>query len=95
MLHGLWTDADLQATHVDKWLATQLMNEITLDSKMMADYPYKTRKTYVCTWYNEEPVTIYATDERMLKKFIDIQYIRRPDECYQIIHQYRPINIKS
>jgi hypothetical protein len=94
MSHGLWTDAELKAVKTDKWLATQLMNEKTLDSKMAAAYPYNQRRTYICDWLNnphQDYIKIYATDEKMLYKFIDAEYTSRPDIIQQVITQYRRI----
>ena len=88
----LWSDAELEATKHDKWLATLLMNGTTFTEKEMRFYPYTQRRTYLCDWENEpEPRTIYATDERMLLKFIDAEYTRRPDWIHQVITQYRPV----
>jgi hypothetical protein len=84
----------------DKWLATLLMNASTLTAEMSKAYPYNQRKTYHARWddepenpENNEPeiITIYATDERMLLKFIDAEYTHRPDYLVQVITQYRPI----
>jgi hypothetical protein len=93
MSHGLWTKEELQAVKSDKWLATQLMNEITLDSKMASAYPYKQRRTYIVDWYENEsePITIYATDEKMLREYIASQYTTEPDYIAQKITQYRII----
>ena len=94
----LWSGTELEATKHDKWLATLLMNATTLSKKEISFYPYKQRRIYECTWdkddetrNNYEPITIYATDERMLLKFIDVEYTRRPDFIHQKITQYRPI----
>lgn len=88
----LWSHAELEATKKDKWLATILMNGKTFSQEEMSYYPYSQRRTYICEWVDEpEPITIYATDERMLLKFIDAEYTRRPDFIHQQITQYRPI----
>ena len=89
----LWNQAELESLKTDKWLATIFMNGKTFSANEMRYYPYNSRRTYVCTWYNDEPVTIYATDERMLLKFIKAEYTRLPDEAYQIIHQYKPVKL--
>ncbi len=68
------------------------MNCHTFSNKELGYYPYKQRRTYICEWVDDpEPITIYATDERMLLKFIDAEYTRRPDFIDQKITQYRPI----
>ena len=92
---GLWNDAEIEAVKTDKWLATLLMNAGNLDKKMAAAYPYDKRRTYIAEWDDDPSVTIYATDERMLKRFIDAEYIRRPDYLTQKITQYRPIDPQS
>lgn len=96
----LWTEEELKATKHDKWLATILMNTRTLTEAMAKAYPYRQRRVYQATWdeddetrNNYESVTIYATDERMLLKFIDTEYTRRPDRISQIITQYRPVKV--
>jgi len=93
-----WGNEELKAIKTDKWLATILMNATTLTEAMARAYPYNQRRTYQATWdeddetrNNYEPITIYATDERMLLKFIDEEYTRRPDYIFQVITQYRPI----
>jgi len=94
MSHGLWTLAELESIKTDKWIATQFMNEITFSENEIKYYPYNQRKTYHAEW-NDEPefITIYATDERMLLKYIDKYYTRRPDYLVQVITQYRPIKM--
>lgn len=88
----LWTDEELKATKHDKWLATLLMNGTTFTEQEIAFYPYEQRRTYRCWWLGaEEEVTIYATDEKMLLRFIDAEYTRRPDWIHQKITQYRPV----
>ena len=88
----LWSDEDLQAIAKDKWLATIFMNCQTFSPKEIAYYPHKQRRVYQCGWIDSpEPITIYATDARMLLKFIDAEYTRRPDWIYQKITQYRPV----
>lgn len=96
----LWSDEELEATKTDKWLATLLMNGGTFSQKEMTYYPYKQRRVYQCTWNTDdethndyEPITIYATDERMLLRFIDAEYTRRPDYIHQVITQYRPVKV--
>ena len=93
----LWSDAELEAVKHNKWLATLLMNGTTFSEREMAHYPYDQRRTYECEWAvtnPEEPtLTIYATDVRMLLKFIDEEYTRRPDYIHQKITQYRPVKV--
>jgi len=89
----LWSDEELQSLKHDKWLATVFMNVSTFSGKEIEFYPYEQRRVYKCEWVDEpELVTIYATDERMLKRFIDEEYTRRPDFIHQQITQYRPID---
>ena len=81
-----WADEDLAKVRTDKWLATLLMNAGTLTKAMARAYPYSKRRTYHCQWGDTEPeVIVYATDERMLAKFLDSDYLRRPDSIYQRI----------
>lgn len=93
-----WSLSELEAVGKDKWLATLLMNRATLSSSELFFYPYSQRRTYHCTWDTDdetrndyEPITIYATDVRMLLRFIDEEYTRRPDRINQVITQYRPV----
>ena len=91
----LWSDADLKAIEKDKWLATIFMNVKTFAVHEHQYYPHKQRRTYECSWHDQpEPITIYATDERMLLKFIDQEYTKRPYWISQKITQYRPIKIR-
>ncbi len=88
----LWSKEELESLKKDKWLATVFMNGNTFSSEEIEYYPYEMRRVYDCEWLDEpEPVTIYATDERMLLKFIDAEYISRPDVIHQKITQYRPV----
>lgn len=96
-----WSEEELQSLPKDKWLATVFMNGMTFTEEEIEYYPYKMRRTYRCEWQEEDKeapgyffadnVTIYATDERMLLKFIDEEYTRRPDYIHQVITQYRPV----
>ena len=91
----LWTENELQNIHKDKWLATIFMNVKTFTENEIRYYPYKLRRTYIAEWVDEPgPVTIYATDEKMLLKFIDTEYDNRPDSLHQKIIQYRSIDTK-
>jgi len=95
-----WTQTELEQVKTDKWLATLLMNATTLDEKMKKAYPYNQRRTYKALFIDdidggEYIVKIYAANEKMLLKFIDAEYNQRPNELYQVITQYRPINIKQ
>lgn len=88
----LWSDEDLKALAHDKWLATVFMNGNSFSEREIEFYPYKSRRVYSCEWVDEpEPLRIYATDERMLLKFLDAEYTRRPEFIHQVITQYRPI----
>jgi len=94
----LWDSEELQAIRSgkDKWLTTVFMNVKTFSQEEILHYPYNLRRTYVCEWVEndyEEPeeVTIFATDEKMLLRFIDEEYTRRPDSIHQVITQYRPV----
>lgn len=90
----LWSTEELRATKHDKWLATLLMNHKTHSKEELIYYTGLHRRVYQCKWVNEpEPITIYATDERMLLKFIDAEYTRRPDFIHQVITQYRPVKV--
>ena len=87
-----WTTEELEATKHDKWLATLLMNGKTFSTEEMRYYPYNQRRTYLCEWGNDT-ATIYATDERMLKRFIEAEYTRPPFTINQVVTQYRPVKI--
>ncbi len=94
-----WSPEELAAVRVgkDKWLTTVFMNVKTFNLSEITHYPYNLRRTYLCRW-NKKPLTanevkIYATDERMLLRFIDEEYIRRPDEIHQVVTQYRPVKV--
>ena len=91
----LWSEEELQSLTKDKWLATVFMNGNTFSAKEMRHYPYQMRRTYRCEWLGStnEPLTIFATDERMLLRFIDEEYTRRPDCIHQVITQYRPVKV--
>lgn len=96
----LWSDEELQSLKKDKWLATIFMNGCNYSEREMKHCPYNQRREYRAIWdeddetrNNYEPVTIYATDERMLLRFIDEEYTRRPDVLHQVITQYRPVKI--
>ena len=90
----LWSDEELEATKHDKWLATLLMNKKPLSIEEGNFYPYEQRRVYVCEWMNNtESITIYATDERMLLRFIDEEYTNRPKWIHQKITQYRPVKV--
>ena len=96
----LWSDEDLLALKTDKWLATIFMNGCDYSAREMYYCPYSQRREYRAIWdeddetrNNYEPITIYATDEKMLLKFIDAEYTRRPDILHQVITQYRPIKV--
>jgi hypothetical protein len=69
------------------------------ESKAYHTIPIKNRKTYRCIWevdneYDEE-VTIKATDEKMLARFIDAEYTKRPDVVFQVITQYKPVDLTN
>lgn len=90
----LWSTEDLESLKTDKWLATIFMNAKTFGEKEIKYYPFGIRRTYACDFGDEEEtVTIYATDERMLLKFIDAEYTRRPYRIHQVITQYRPVKV--
>ncbi len=90
----LWTQAELESLAYDKWLATVFMNCQTFSENEIGYYPYKMRRVYQCEWVDSpEMITIYATDERMLKRFIDAEYTRQPDFIYQKITQHRPVKV--
>ena len=90
----LWSKEDLQALKNDKWLTTVFMNGHTFLENEIEYYPYEQRRVYECEWVGSpEPITIYATDERMLLEFIDAEYTRRPEWIHQKITQYRPVKV--
>lgn len=90
----LWSQEELTSLTRNKWLATIFMNAKTFSKEEIEYYPYRLRKTYICEWVDEpEAITIYATDEKMLLKFIDEEYTKRPDFIQQKITQYRPVKL--
>ena len=98
----LWSKEDLQAidrckTQEERWLATVFMNVTTFGEEEIKHYPYNKCRTYSCRWYGQrsDVKTIYATDIRMLLKFIDAEYTRRPDSIDQVIIQYRPVILRK
>lgn len=91
----LWSDEELEATKKDKWLATLLMNRTSFNKVEMEHYyQVKQRRTYVCYWEGDlEPITIYATDERMLQRFINEEYTQQPEWISPKITQFRPVKV--
>lgn len=89
-----WTQEELDSLTHNKWLATVFMNRKSFSAEEIEYYPYKLRKVYICEWVDEpEAYVVYATDEKMLLKFIDAEYTRRPDFLHQKITQYRPVKL--
>jgi hypothetical protein len=91
-----FSQTELEGLQSNKWDATVFMNQKTFTEDDLKYYPYDMRRTYSAEWDYEgdipETETIYATDEENLLKYIDSEYIRRPDYLYQVITQYRPTN---
>ena len=89
----LWSKAELESLKHNRWLDTIFMNGKTFSAEEIKYYPYNRRKVYTAEWEEEgwEPITIYATDDAMLLRFIDAEYTRRPDYLAEIITRYRVV----
>jgi len=73
----LWSDKDLEdiKSGKDKWKSTIFMNRTTFSEKEIKYYPYNQRREYLAELEGEEePIRIYATDDKMAKKFLDAEY---------------------
>jgi hypothetical protein len=91
----LWNQKDLEQIQNDRWLATVFMNGHTFSKDEIRYYPYNIRKQYHATWYDteEEPLTFYATDDKMAIKFLKSEYIRLPDTLQEILTTRREVKL--
>jgi len=90
-----WTPEELAACDTDNWLLTLLANCTTFSSEgIRALHKNHAKvKTYVASWDadDDEPVTIKATDDAMLRRFIDAKYTCFPTYCQERVSIYRPV----
>lgn len=101
MTHGLWTKKELATIKQgkDMNLITEFLNETTFLEKEIKVYPYHLRHEYRCEWLdgNNEPceATIYATDDKALRLFIQKNYTHNPNNVTEIITTTREVSIAS
>lgn len=91
----LWNKQDLENLQNDSWLATTFMNGHTFSKEEIWYYPYNLRKQYHAIWrdYDDEPITFYATDDKMAIKFLKAEYTRLPDTLQEIITTRREVKL--
>ncbi len=92
----LWNEKELSdiKTGKDRFLATVFMNRKTFSAQEINAYPYNLRRTFVCEWNDEpESITIYATDKKMLKRFLELEYTRLPDFISEQITKSKDITL--
>jgi hypothetical protein len=102
MVHGIWTKEELNKIREgkDRDLITEFLNEITFSSEAIKFYPYELRRTFNCFWSENDkeldgdPVIIYATDVKALKKYILANYTRLPDYVSESITHIKEITLK-
>lgn len=89
----LWTSEDLQKVlDGDKWLTTLLANAGTFSLEMIkVQNRIRDRiKCYAAFWNGDvEPTTLYATDDEMVMKFIEADYVCHPENLMEVITEYR------
>ena len=92
----LWSKQDLQSLQKDKKLATVFMNVRSFSADEIKYYPYNLRRTYVAIWGDDsegaEPVTFYATDDKMARWFLSREYARIPDSLVEEKTRQRPVS---
>ena len=95
----LWSDEELKkiATGQDKYLTTIFMNVKTFNEKMIKAYPYHLRKTYLISFHDQdEVITVYATDDENLIKFLKAEYhFDQIEDIREQITKYRDISFKK
>lgn len=90
----LWNKQDLETIQSDHWLATVFMNGHTYSKDEIRYYPYNLRRQYHATWYDDnEPITFYATDDKMAIKFLKSEYTRLPDTLQEILTTRREVKL--
>ena len=97
----LWSKEDLQKAKKDEWLATLLMNKSTYSTKEIdAVYSLNFKKrTFECFWIDrdnhEEKTIVKAPNIKMLETFIDAEYNERPTQVWEVITDYKEIQLKA
>ena len=90
----LWDKQDLESLQNNSWLATVFMNGHTFSKEEIRYYPYNLRKQYHAVWYDDnEPITFYATDDKMAIKFLKVEYTRMPDTLQEILFTRREVKL--
>jgi hypothetical protein len=96
MIHGLWTKKELATIKAgkDNDLITEFLNETTFSKEEIAVYPYHLRKEYQCTWDIDcdETATIYATNDKALRMYIQRNYTHFPSSVIEIITTTREVS---
>lgn len=92
----IWSKEDLsKVMQGDRWLTTLLANVRTFNDSMMLEVA-KARmnsKKYYAKWDdNEEMSTFYATDDEMLLKFLNADYVRLPTSVTEVITNFRDVS---
>jgi len=98
-----WDDETLESirTGTNRYMTTVFMNKKTFSTRSMKFYPpLPLRRTYLCEWRNQDDpskgtgeIAIYATDKKMLKRFLKAEYTRLPDFISERITTYRDVRL--
>lgn len=96
-----WSAKELEQAQSDGWLATLLMNKSTysrqeMEANSVLPFP---KRTFLLYWDDYLGVTeaereVKAPNIELLKRFIDAEYDRMPDQCIEKIVEHRHINLK-
>jgi len=93
----LWNSEDLKKVlNGDRWLTTLLANAKTFDEKMCKTHNNirKSIKQYQASFVQDNNVTLYATDDEMVLKFIKEEYfIGHLTYLCEVKTSHRPVDI--
>lgn len=81
----LWSKKDLESIKSgnDPLLSTIFMNKCTFSEKEIKCYPYEARRVYLVSFKDqEEPVRVYAVNDKALFAFLNLEYL--PDSVVEV-----------
>ncbi len=93
-----WNEKELNTIWkgTNPFLSTIFMNVKTFSNKEGQYYPYHLRKTYKIKFINDifNPITVYATDDKSLRKFLKAEYhYKMIINITETITEYRKVKL--